>query len=59
MNIKLLSEITIRRFKQEGRRLAHLSMIVIGVKGLVRKQVGGKLLLIIMDKSWQQDIRKL
>ena len=58
VNVKLLSETTIRRLKQEGRRLIHLGMIVIGVKGLVRKQVGGKLLLIIMDKSWQQDIRK-
>ena len=52
VNVKLLSETTIRRLKQEGRRLIHLGMIVIGVKGLVKKQVGGKLLLIIMDKSW-------
>lgn len=38
--------------------LMHMELIVIGIKGLTRKNLGSKVLIVIYDDRWS-DIKKL
>ncbi|KAK8957539.1 hypothetical protein KSP39_PZI001120 [Platanthera zijinensis] len=57
-NIKLISQNTISQIKQTDKKLVHLGLIVIGLKGLARKKLGTKVLITLLDKRWQSDARK-
>ena len=38
--------------------LVYLGKIVIGIKGLARKQLGTKTLIVILDNKWKRDVIK-
>ena len=39
VNIRLISKESSRKIRQSGKRLLHLGLIIIGIKGLVRKSL--------------------
>ena len=45
VDLKLFSKEVSRKIRQSGKRLLHLGLIVIGIKGLVRKSLGAKVLI--------------
>ena len=49
VNIRLISKENSRKIRQSDKRLLHLGLIVIRIKGLVRKSVGTKVLLAFLD----------
>ena len=38
--------------------MVHLGLIIIGVKSLVRKNLGAKILISILDNGWQTNVKK-
>ena len=38
--------------------MVYLGKIVIGIKGLARKQLGTKTLIVILDNKWKRDVIK-
>lgn len=58
VNLQLVSKQTTREIKKKGRKLAHLGLIIIGIKGLTRKKLGTKVLLTILDKRWTEEAKK-
>lgn len=56
--MQLVSRETIKEIKKKGRKLAHLGLIIIGIKGLTRKKLGTKVLLTILDKRWKEEATK-
>ena len=57
VNTRLISEERSRKIWQSGKRLLHLGLIVIGIKGLVRKSLGTKVLLAFLDNGWRTNAR--
>ena len=51
VNIRLISKENSRKKRQSGKRLLHLRLIVIGIKGLVRKSLGTKVLIDVLDNG--------
>ena len=51
VNIRLISKESSRKIRQNGKKLLHLGLIVIGIKGLVRKGLGTKVLLAFLDNG--------
>ena len=49
MNLKLFSKEGSKKIRQSGKRLLHLGLIVIGIKGLVRKSLGAKVLIAFLE----------
>ena len=49
VTIDLLSPETIQKIKQSGKHFVHTGLIVIGIKALGRKNLGTKLLALILD----------
>ena len=56
-NLTIVKKESIRKIKQSGMKLVHLGLIVVGVIGLVRKNLGTKILIAILEKGWQTDAR--
>lgn len=50
-NISIISQESIRQIKKNGKCLVHTGLIVIGIKGLTRKEKGCRVLLMVLDKS--------
>jgi len=58
INLNLIGPESARSLRQKNNyRLAHLGLIVIGIKGLTRKYVGAKALIVIYDDRWT-DVKK-
>ena len=57
VNLKLFSKEVSRKIRQSGKRLLHLGLIVIGIKGLVRKSLGTKVLITFLDTGWKTNAR--
>lgn len=57
VRIPLVSLESIRKIKESGKRLVHLGLIVIGIRGLVRKEIPVIVLITLMDKGWKSDAR--
>ena len=53
INLRLISKESSRKIRQSGKRLLHLGLIVIGIKGLVRKSLGTKVLIAVLDNGWK------
>ena len=51
INLALVSKESIRKIKQSGKKLVHLGFIIIGIKGLVRKNLGTKVLISFLDNG--------
>ena len=51
-NLALVSKESTRKIKQSGKKLVHLGLIVIGVKRLVQKSLGTKVLVTVLDRGW-------
>ena len=49
VNITLISKESSRKIRQSSKRLLCLGLIVIGIKGLVRKSLGTKVFLAFLD----------
>lgn len=50
--ISLIDKEGYDKLKQEKLNLMHLGLIVVGVKGLTRKDVGAKVMVSILDTRW-------
>ena len=51
INLALISKKITRKIKQSGKKLLHLILIVIAIKGLVRKHLGTKVLISLSDNG--------
>jgi ribonuclease HI len=58
VTIDLFSPETIERIKQSKKNFVHTGLIVIGIKALGRKNLGTKLLALLLDKSWKTELKK-
>ena len=57
MNIRLISKESSKKIRQSGKRLLHLGLIVISIKGLVRKSLGTKVLIVVLDNRWRTNAK--
>ena len=57
VNIRLISKESSRKIRQSGKRLLHLGLIVIGIKGLVQKSLGTKVLIAVLDNGWKTNAK--
>ena len=57
VNIRLISKESSRKIRQSGKRLLHLGLIVIGIKGLVQKSLGTKVLIVVLDNGWRTNAK--
>ena len=57
VNIRLISKKSSRKIIQSSKRLLHLGLIVIGIKGLVQRSLGTKVLLAFLDNGWRTNVR--
>ena len=53
VNIRLISKKSIRKIRQSGKRLLHLGLTVIEIKGLVRRNLGTQVLIAFLDNGWR------
>ena len=51
INLALISKESTIKIKQSGKKLLHLGLIIIGIKGLVRKNLGTKELISFLDNE--------
>ena len=51
INLKLISKEGSQKIRQSGKRLLHPGLIVIGIKGLVRKNLSTKEYFIVVRTS--------
>ena len=58
ITIDLFSPETIQKIKQSGKQFAHIGLVIIGIKVLARKNLGTKLLALLLDKSWKTEMKK-
>ena len=58
VTIDLFSPETIQKIKQSGKHFAHIGLVIIGIKALGRKDLGTKLLALLLDKSWKSNLKK-
>lgn len=57
VNVNLISSDAGKELKREEYNLMHLGMITIGVKSMVRKHIGAKVMICIYDDRWQDPSR--
>ena len=57
INLLLVSKKSTRKVKQNGKRLPYLGLIVIEVKGLVRKNLYTKALISLLDNRWRTNTK--
>ena len=57
VNLRLISKESSRKIRQSGERLLHLRLIVIGIKGLVKKNLGTKVLIAFLDNGWRTNAK--
>ena len=57
INLILISKKSSRKIRQSSTRLLHLGLILIGIKGLVRKNLGIKVLIAFLDNGWRTNAR--
>ena len=58
VTIDLFSPETIQKIKQSGKQFTHIGLVIIGIKVLARKNLGTKLLALLLDKSWKTEMKK-
>ena len=58
VTIHLFSPETIQKIKQSKKHFVHLGLVIIGIKALGRKNLGTKILALLLDKSWKTDLKK-
>ena len=56
INLALVSKESTRKIKQNGKKLLHLRLIVIGIKGLVRKHLETKVLISFLDYGMENKV---
>ena len=53
INLPLVSKKSIRKVRQNGKRLVYLGLIVIAIKRLLRKNLCTKVLISLLDNGWR------
>lgn len=56
--IDLISPETIIKIKNSLKKFVHIGLVVIGIKGFGRKELGTKVLTLLMDSSWTTNMKK-
>ena len=57
INLPLVNKESTGKVRQNGKRLVYLGLIVIGVKGLIRKNLGTKVLISLLDNGWRTNAK--
>lgn len=58
VTIPIISNESLKELRKTRKRLVHIGLIVVAIKGLTRKELGCKTLLRILDKSWKGSSHK-
>lgn len=58
-SINLISSESLRQIVKSNMSLMHMWLIVVGLKGLIKKNLGTKVLVTIYDNRWSNTIRSI
>ena len=58
-NINLISKESMQEIQKRRMNLMHMGLVVIGLKGLTRKNLGTKVLITLYDSRWSESKRSI